>query len=401
MMARPSLLLRLVGHDLRHEWRLLVCLVAGLAAVLAPLLLLLGLKNGVVERVRGELVENPMVRQISNISTRTFDAAFFERMRARPDVAFVMPRARSLNSEALFGRAEPGAPLREAEIVPTGPGDPLLNGLAPPGMEEMVPQANFAARLGLAIGQNVVLRVPGASGREPLTLRLRVSALAPRAATAREAVLVHPAVSRLVGAYIDQELPPGATPADAARLPFTAAEGFRLHVRTLRDVPRVDADLRAMDIPVASRAGEVMALFDMDRALTLLFLVIAGLGGAGYVISLGASLYANVERKQRELSLLRLLGLRRGELTMFTLLQSNTIGFLGALLALAAAFAMQTGLNAWWPLGDPGARAALSAIGGADMIGAVLCSMLGATAAAIVAGLRAGAITPVEGMRYG
>lgn len=401
-MSRLGLVLGLAARDLRAEWRLSACLLAGLAAVLAPLLVLFGLKNGVIERVRAELIENPMVRQINNLATRSFDADFFARMAARPDVVFVIGRARSLNSEASFARAEPNAPSRVAEIVPSGPEDPLLRGLPPPSPGEMVPQANFAARAGLLPGQMAVMRVPGGGSRPPLTLQLRVTGIAPLAATGREAVLVHPDVARLVGAYIDQELPPGATPADAARLPFVAAEGFRLHVRTLQDVLRVDAVLRAEDIPVASRADDVSALFAMDGALTLLFALLAGLGGLGYVISLGISFYANVERKQREMSLLRLIGLRRGELTLFTVLQANVIGALGALAAGAVALAMQAGLNAWWPLGDPGQpRAALTVIEPWHVIVATSCSIAGATLAALFAGLRAASVEPAEGMRYG
>lgn len=401
-MSRGVLILGLAVHDLRAESRLALCMVAGLAAVLAPLLVLLGLKNGVVERVRAELIENPMVRQITNLATRSFDAEFFAAMAARSEVVFVIPRARSLNSEAVFARATAGAPARNAEIVPTGPNDPLLRGLPPPGVGEIVPQANFAARIGLVPGQEVTMRVPGAAGIPPLVLRLRVAAIAPLAATGREAVLVHPHVARLISAYTDQELPPTATPQDAARLPFTAAEGFRLHVRTLADVPRIDALLRAQDVPVLSRADDVQALFGMDRALTLLFVLLAGLGGLGYVISLGVSLYANVERKQREMSLLRLIGVRRGELTIFTVVQATAIGAAGALLAAAVAVAMQAGLNAWWPLGDPAQPSApLSVILPRDLLVALLCSMAGAALAALVAGLRAAAIEPAEGMRYG
>jgi putative ABC transport system permease protein len=146
----------------------------------------------------------------------------------------------------------------------------------------------------------------------------------------------------------------------------------------------------------------VQALFGMDQALTLLFALLAGLGGLGYIVSLGVSLYANVERKQREMSLLRLIGVRRGELTLFTVLQATAIGAAGALLAAVVALAMQAGLNAWWPLGDPTQpRAPLALILPGDLVAAVLCSMAGAAIAALVAGLRAASVQPAEGMRYG
>lgn len=50
--------------DLRHEWLLNLCMVLALAAVLTPLLLLLGLKNGVVETMRERLVQDPIYREL-------------------------------------------------------------------------------------------------------------------------------------------------------------------------------------------------------------------------------------------------------------------------------------------------------------------------------------------------
>jgi len=399
MSARTRLVLALAWQDLRHERRLALCAIAGLAAVLAPLLVLFGLKTGAVERARAELIENPRARQITNLATGSFDEAFLRRLQARPEVEFVALRARSLNSEAFFARTDRPATARAAELVPSGPRDPLLRGAPAPTPDEIVPQANFAARLGLQPGMSVQMRIPAATGREPLLVTLRVAAIAPVAATGREAVLVHPMLQRLVSAHVDQLLPPGATLADAAALPPAPAEGFRLHVRGLRDVVVLDAALRAEDIAVESRAEEVAALFALDRALGLLFAVLAGLGGLGYLVSLGVGLYAGVERKLRELSLLRLVGFRRGDLVLFTLAQAALTGAAGALLAAGTALAIQAGLNRFWPVAEAGG--ALSAIALPHLLIAVAGTIGAAALAAAFAGARASRIRPAEGLRHG
>ena len=55
-VRKPQRPLRLVSalaaHSLRHEWVLTLCLVIALAAVIAPLLVLLGLKHGTIETLR-------------------------------------------------------------------------------------------------------------------------------------------------------------------------------------------------------------------------------------------------------------------------------------------------------------------------------------------------------------
>ena len=399
MSGRIRLVLALAWQDLRHERRLALCAVAGLAAVLAPLLVLFGLKTGAVERARTELIENPRARQITNLATGSFDEAFLRRLQARPEVEFVALRARSLNSEAFFARTDRPATARAAELVPSGPRDPLLRGAPAPAPEEIVPQANFAARLGLQPGMTVQMRVPAATGREPLLVTLRVAAIAPVAATGRDAVLVHPLLQRLVSAHVDQLLPQGATLAHAAALPALPAEGFRLHVRDLRHVVALDAALRAEDIAVESRAEEVGALFALDRALGLLFAVLAGLGGAGYLVSLGVGLYAGVERKLRELSLLRLAGFRRGDLVLFTLAQAGLTGATGALLAAGVALAIQTALNRFWPVAD--AAGALSSIALPHFLVAIVGTIAAAALAAAFAGARAARIRPAEGLRHG
>ena len=74
------------------------------------LIVLFGLKHGVMEGLRSDLIENPRSRMIVNASNRAFDAAFFRALRERPDIAFAIPRTRTLNSHTdALGSALEGA----------------------------------------------------------------------------------------------------------------------------------------------------------------------------------------------------------------------------------------------------------------------------------------------------
>ena len=48
MRKRNRFVLELALADLRHEWVLTLCMVLALAAVIAPLMLLMGLKYGTI-----------------------------------------------------------------------------------------------------------------------------------------------------------------------------------------------------------------------------------------------------------------------------------------------------------------------------------------------------------------
>jgi putative ABC transport system permease protein len=62
-------------------------------------------------------------------------------------------------------------------------------------------------------------------------------------------------------------------------------------------------------------------------------------------LSLGASLWANVDRKRKELSVLRLVGFRTGDIVWFPVTQAFYTGVLGWLLAIGIYFAAAYAIN--------------------------------------------------------
>ncbi|MGB5468412.1 MAG: peptide ABC transporter permease, partial [Sedimenticolaceae bacterium] len=65
--------LRLASRDYAHEWQMSGCFVLALAAVLGPMLVLFGLKFGVVGGMLDQLIENPENREIRPVSSGRFD----------------------------------------------------------------------------------------------------------------------------------------------------------------------------------------------------------------------------------------------------------------------------------------------------------------------------------------
>ncbi|MFQ3623279.1 MAG: FtsX-like permease family protein [Acetobacteraceae bacterium] len=398
-MSGVRLAAALALADARAELRLTVTAILGIAAVLAPLIVLFGLKAGVIDRLREALVETPRAREIVNQANRSFDAAFFARLAARPDVAFIVPRTRTLAAQGAFAASADADLAVRAELLATAPGDPLLAGLAIPDGRSVALSASLADRLGIGAGGTVRLRVDRVRGgiRETMGLDLAVAAVAPAASFGRDGAFLPLPLLLLVEDFQDGIAPREPPALDPPPDPARAYAGFRLHARALEDVPMLDRLLRGEGIDVFSRADEVGGLLLLDRNLTVLFLTIALLGGAGYLVSLGVGLYAGVERKRHELSLLRLMGLSARGLTVFPVTQAAVMGFAGAVLAGAVAHAVAAAVNRLTFAVGEGGR--IAAIAPGHLLAALLLTVAGAVLAAGFAARRAAAIEPAEGIR--
>ena len=339
MTLRPQLVLRLAIADLWSERVLMLCTVLGMAAVLAPLVVLAGLRAGVIEGLRQSLLLDPHAREIVTVANRSFPAERLRQLRLRPDVAFVAPKIRTLAGEVLMEKPNMRGQGVRLELLPRGPGDPLLPE-TPQRSDQIVLSAAAAARLNVAAGATLIGRLAhSAHGQtDVVPVALTVLAVAPPSAFPREAAFVTETFAELAQDFHDYGTP---VPASVAALPDAQPEvyaGFRLYAKRLEDVPALDAYLRQYEqVDVDSRAGDVAGLMRIDQNMTVLFVVVSGLGGAGFLVSLGAGLWANVERKRTSLALLRFLGLGTQSLRLFPMIQAGLLAALGSGLALSGA----------------------------------------------------------------
>lgn len=392
---RIGLIAHLAWCDVRDDLRLFFCFATALAAILAPILVLVGLKQGVVAALRHQLLDNPRILEIASVGNRTFEPAFLAGLARRPGVAFLAPRIRAISATVYVSRPGPAEGLVTAELMPTGPGDPLLVPSAPAlGPDQVVISHSLAARLSLAPGAAVQLRTVRTrhDTRETLTLTPEIVGIAPASVFARDGVFATLPLLVAIEDFLDGV----EAPASAER----RFAGFRLQATHLEAVAPLAAGLAAEGIDTTARTAEIEAVLALDRNLTMIFAVVAGLGGIGFAVSFGASLWTNVERKRRSLALLRLLGLPKRTLALFPLVQALLISAAGVTMAGGIAALCGAGLNAWFH--DPGGvivEVCKLTVGQTAVAGAAtLAVALGATGLASRQAMRA---DPAEGVRDG
>ena len=196
LVSRLRLLASLAVADLWHDRKVSLCITASLVAVIAPLLLLFGLKHGVVSQLQDELLRDPRNLEIKLLSSGNYNEQWLLELQQRPETGFALGMTRSLNTQADLV-ATGGRFVDNAEILPTAAGDPLLNMPASalvPG--QVILSAGAAERLSLAPGDTLRLvvqrRLDGAA--EKGEIRLTLVAVMPAASFSRPAAFVHPDV---------------------------------------------------------------------------------------------------------------------------------------------------------------------------------------------------------------
>lgn len=394
--VRPAMVVRLAWRDLATEPVLALCSTVAVSAMLAPIVVLAGLQAGVMDGLRHALLEDPHAREVTTVANRSFAADLLSTIAARPDVAFLVPRTRALAASVLLQLPGATGEARRVELVPTAAGDPLLGSTATPGADDVVLSASAAASLHVQGGTKLEARVARlVAGRQDVAIvPVTVTAVAAPAVTARDAAFVTLGFSLAVEAFQESDAAWQAGTAVATPASFA---GFRLYARQLDQVPALDATLRGMGIDVASRAGDVAGLLALDRHLSILFLLVASLGAVGFLVSLGAGLWANVERKRRSLALLRFTGLPTASLLLLPLLQSAILATFGSAVGLAAAFGVSSVINQVFagtmPSGQPLCTVTPLLAGSAG-----LATLGGAVVAALFAAYRATRVQAWEGV---
>ena len=188
-------IIRLSLKDYFHERLLSACAVLGLAAVLAPLLLLFGVKSGIINTMADRLIEDPRNREVTPIGSGRYGEDWFSVAAKRAGVAFVIPQTRSIAASMVLYNGEGKKPRSVVvDLVPTGEGDPLLEkwGRIPKNETSVVLSNTAARKLNVAAGQEVIGRVGRAVAgiKEQVTIKLKVDAVLPIEAFPREAAFV-------------------------------------------------------------------------------------------------------------------------------------------------------------------------------------------------------------------
>lgn len=345
--------------DYRREGLLSACAVLGLAAVLAPLLILYGVKFGVVETLTARLLHNPATLEISPVGSGRYTADYVASLGRHPAVAFALPRTRAI--AATIGLSRPATPgalaprVVTASMEPTAAGDPLLTrygAAVPQAVYEQTGEqkrltgsgiclsASAAEKLGVGPGDALVGTVErGRRGAvEKARIRLTVASVLPLAAEQKDVVFLPLALLEAAEDFRDGRAAAAMNPADGWTgdpLPDTPRvyAGFRLYARTLETVPRLRDAFRARQVEVYTHADEIEQVLTLSASLGLVFSLISIAAAVGFAASTASSALAGVKRKERVLGLLRLMGFPMTALLLFPLTQALLTALSGTALA--------------------------------------------------------------------
>jgi putative ABC transport system permease protein len=403
---RFGLVMSLAWQDYRADARLSACAVLALVAVIAPLLVLFGLKFGLVSSLTERLERDPLVREIIPLGGGRFNAAFINELAQRPDVAFAIPRTRQIAATADLSVQAPQEAQQQAarvnvEMIPTAIQDPLLGAMTvPAGLDQIILSQTAAHKLGVKPGDwlDAAFTRQIAGQAEAQHTRVQVSGVLPLQAFPRDALFAPLALLEAAEDYRDgRAVPALGWAGDRARAGEQRVyPAFRLYAQTLNDVEPLRRYFADSDLLVSTQAAAIAQVQSLSRNLNIVFWIIAGLAVLGAFAAIAAGALAAVERKRHELSVLRLLGLSTGALLSFVMCQALYSGLIAAALGGVLYGLAERGLNLLF-MQEPGEYASQLLL---RHYLVALAALLGASAlAAALGGWRVAHIEPAEGIR--
>lgn len=337
---KERVILELSLRDLLFDRKVSLCIIATVLAVVAPLLLLFGLKFGVVSQMRQELLADPRNLEIRLMSSADLAQSWFDHVASVQGVGFIMPLTRSLNTMADL-QVNRSTFIDNVELIPTRDGDPLRSDkLSITEVNSVMLSYTAASRLAVKTGDSLELSVSrildGRSERGRLTVVV-ASVLEP-AAFPRPAALVSLPLLIAVEDFLDGfQVPllnsPTGKPLAHARDHFARA---RIYAKTLDDVEVVAKLLKDQGIETSTRLADILSVKAIDRVLDIIFSVIAWTAVLGCAASMTGAFMANIDRKRKDLALLRLMGFGRDAMRRYVVVQSVTLTLIGFLVGCLA-----------------------------------------------------------------
>ncbi|HIW01236.1 MAG TPA: ABC transporter permease [Candidatus Desulfovibrio intestinipullorum] len=371
--------------DFKHERMLSICSIFGLAAVLAPLLILYGVKFGVVQTLTSRMASDPNTLEITPVASGRFTEQHFASLRTVQGVAFILPRTRSIAATMNLSAVHEGVSRQvTVSLEPTATGDPLLGRYQAPTVT-MVPwqeqdhgaQANEATvQTQSRPSSSLLAKRPEADDPNLREAGVVLSDGAARKLAANKGDSLLGTVERAYGGRISRAyvrlrvhgiLPLAAQQKDTAYVPLELVEGcedfrdgravpelgaangwtgeerpgaariypsFRLYADSLQSVTTLRDYLARNGVETYTHAEEIEQITTLENGLNLIFSLICLVACVGFFSSTTSSVLAAIKRKQRTLGLLQLTGFGKGQLMLFPLAQVVLTALLGTTLAV-------------------------------------------------------------------
>ncbi len=395
-------ILRLAIKDYFHEWQISSCYILALAAVLGPMMVLFALKFGIVSGLFGQLLDNPINRELRPIYSGHFEKSWLAQLQKRPDVGFLVPKTRNLAASMLL-KSKNSPSIISVELIPTAENDPLLSGTKeyPKGFNSIILSKSAAKKLAVGAGDTLQASVQRhyLGIKEQQQLSLKVLAVANSRAFTREGAFASVKLLEAFESYKDGQAVP--------ELHWTGSQSingklnypsFRLFSQSIDDVDGLQKWLETQDVEVITQVEEIKSVQQMDKTLSTIYWAIAMIGIIGFSTSFGANLWANVERKRKELSIIRVIGFSTFDITIFPIIQSLLTVFFGWLLSVLIFLGISFWINSIMS-GQLETGTQVCVLLPIHYLVSLIVGIILAILVATVAGIRAASIEPAQGMR--
>ncbi len=113
----------------RDYWRerlLSACSILSLAAILAPLFVLFGVKYGIISTMTEMLLQDPKNFQVIPVGSGKYGPSWFAELNANSSVSFVMPQTRSIAATMDLSKLGGENPVLTVSLTASSPQDPEL-----------------------------------------------------------------------------------------------------------------------------------------------------------------------------------------------------------------------------------------------------------------------------------
>lgn len=401
---KKSLLTRLSIKDLWFDRKISFCIIAALMAVIAPLMLLFSLKYGTVAKLQKDLLSNPANLEINieGIGLK-LSPAWLDWVKQQPETGFAIFRTAKLDSEVRLIKqgADVANALNDVGILATQPSDPVTTGYAtltrPDGI---IISHNANKKLGLKVGEVVELTVYRKFNQtnEAATLPFVVEGILPPTQYSREAAFVSLDFLLAMDNY-KNGYSANLQFQDTSTDPNRTFPNVRLYAKDLDSVAVLAKKIKdKFHISSMTRDADIKTVKDLDHVLSTVFSVIAIVSLVGCILSLWGSFWANIDRKRKDIALLRLLGFQSKDIILYLISQAITLSGIAYFCALFFYTAGSIFYNYTFVANNKSDNF-VSTMPWSYLFLAFLATLIIASIVALWGGLRAVRIQPAESLR--
>lgn len=406
-MQRLKMILNLASRDWLHERSLSLCAVLALASMLGPLLILQGIKNGVIDGMRERLLEDPAVLVITPAGSAPeggYPASFIAGLRDLPGARFSVGRTRDIATDITLQTAS--GRMQSIGMEPCAPGEPVLEHYRMPVLKDgeiadLVLSSPAAQSLGVGVGDTVSAslgRHTPEGQLQSVTVRLHVAGVLPPEVSGRRMGFLPLSLLEDIQDYRDYIAVPergyeGRERGSGER----RYASFRLYARDLDAVEELAARLSSQGVESRTRAREIANIRALESAISRVILIISLAVGAGFMAFTFSSVQGAVRRKDKMLAMLRLLGFSRLGIIAYPLVQTMLTSLCGIALAGMVYLVVSLGIDRIFTGQLHGT--ALARLSPGEYLAAGTLTLLVALAAAARASIRAASIEPSSVLR--